>query len=210
MESKSPSEATATRRPGRPTVDRREEILDAAQRLYDSVGFEKTTIGDVARELGMSPANLYRSFPNRQAIDEGIARRKLSVIEDAAWAAARAGGDPATTLQQLSLAVLRETRRLLFSEQRMHHLCAVAARERWPVVDAYLDGLRGALRHVIMEGQRSGAFRKADPEALADAVNTALTKVWHPYMIEVFADEDLEATSDRVCELLTNGLISVK
>lgn len=210
MESKSPSEATATRRPGRPTVDRREEILDAAQRLYDSVGFEKTTIGDVARELGMSPANLYRSFPNRQAIDEGIARRKLSVIEDAAWAAARAGGDPATTLQQLSLAVLRETRRLLFSEQRMHHLCAVAARERWPVVDAYLDGLRGALRHVIMEGQRSGAFRKADPEVLADAVNTALTKVWHPYMIEVFADEDLEATSDRVCELLTNGLISVK
>lgn len=210
MESKSPSGATATRRPGRPAVDRREEILDAAQRLYDSIGFEKTTIGDVARELGMSPANLYRSFPNRQAIDEAIARRKLSVIEDAAWAAARAGGDPAAALKQLSLAVLRETRRLLFSEQRMHHLCAVAARERWPVVDAYLDGLRGAVRHVIMEGQRSGAFRKADPEVLADAVNAALTKVWHPYMIEVFADEDLEATSDRICELLINGLESIK
>ena len=210
MESKSPSGATATRRPGRPAVDRREEILDAAQRLYDSIGFEKTTIGDVARELGMSPANLYRSFPNHQAIDEAIARRKLSVIEDAAWAAARAGGDPAAALKQLSLAVLRETRRLLFSEQRMHHLCAVAARERWPVVDAYLDGLRGAVRHVIMEGQRSGAFRKADPEALADAVNAALTKVWHPYMIEVFADEDLEATSDRICELLINGLESIK
>jgi AcrR family transcriptional regulator len=209
MESKSPSGATATRRPGRPAVDRREEILDAAERLYDSIGFEKTTIGDVARELGMSPANLYRSFPNRQAIDEAIARRKLSVIEDAAWAAARAGGDPAAALRQLSLAVLRETRRLLFSEQRMHHLCAVAARQRWPVVDAYLDGLRGAVRHVIMEGQRSGGFRKADPEVLADAVNGALTRVWHPYMIEVFADEDLEATSDRVCELLVNGL-SVK
>ena len=209
MESKSPSGATAARRPGRPAVDCREEILDAAQRLYDSIGFEKTTIGDVARELGMSPANLYRSFPNRQAIDEAIARRKLSVIEDAAWAAARAAGDPAAALRQLSLAVLRETRRLLFSEQRMHHICAVAARERWPAVDAYLEGLRGAMRHVIMEGQRSGAFRKADPEALADAVYAALTRVWHPYMIEVFADEDLEATSDRVCELLVNGLAAV-
>jgi len=206
MESKLPSGAAATRRPGRPTVDRREEILDAAQRLYDSIGFEKTTVGDVARELGMSPANLYRSFPNRHAIDEAIARRKLSVIEDAAWDAAREGGDSAVVLQRLSRAVLRETRRLLFSEQRMHHLCAVAARERWPVVDAYMDGLRGALRHVIMEGQRSGAFRRADPEALVDAVNAALTRVWHPYMIEVFADEDLEATSDRVCELLVDGL----
>lgn len=204
MERKSPS--AAPRRPGRPAVDRREEILEAAERLYDSIGFEKTTIGDVARELGMSPANLYRSFPNRQAIDEAIARRKLSVIEDAAWAAARGGGDPALALQRLSQAVLRETRRLLFSEQRMHHLCAVAARERWPAVDAYMEGLRGALRHLIMEGQRSGAFRKADPEPLADAVHAALTRVWHPYMIEVFADEDLEATSDRVCELVVHGL----
>jgi len=206
MESKPRSGAAATRRPGRPAVDRREEILEAAERLYDSIGFEKTTIGDVARELGMSPANLYRSFPNRQAIDEAIARRKLSVIEDAAWAAARRGGDPALALQRLSQAVLQETRRLLFSEQRMRHLCAVAARERWPAVDSYMEGLRGALRHLIMEGQRSGAFRKADPEALADAANAALTRVWHPYMIEVFADEDLEATSDRVCELLVHGL----
>ena len=197
---------SSARRPGRPTVDRREEILEAAERLYDSIGFEKTTIGDVARELGMSPANLYRSFPNRQAIDEAIARRKLSVIEDAAWAAARSGGDPGVALRQLSRAVLRETRRLLFSQQRMHHLCAVAARERWPAVDAYMDGLRGALRHVIMEGQRSGAFRKADPEAMVDAVNAALTRIWHPYMIEVFADEDLEVTSDRICELLVSGL----
>jgi AcrR family transcriptional regulator len=206
MKSKPSSGETAARRPGRPAIDRREEILDAAQRLYELIGFEKTTMGDVARELGMSPANLYRSFPNRQAIDEAIARRKLSAIEDAAWSAARSGGDPGDALKRLSLAVLRETQRLLFSQQRMHHLCAVAARERWPVVEAYLDGLRGAVRHVVMEGQRSGAFHRADPEALADTVCAALTKVWHPYMIEVFADEDLEATSDHICELLVNGL----
>jgi len=205
MKSKPPSEASA-RRPGRPAVDRREEILDAAERLYDSVGFEKTTIGDVARELGMSPANLYRSFPNRRAIDDAIARRQLSVIEDGAWAVARSGGDAAQVLKQLSLVVLRETQRILLSEQRMRHLCAVAARERWPVVEAYLDGLRGALRHVIMEGQRSGTFRKADPEALADTIAAALTRVWHPYMIEVFIGDDLEAMSDRICDLLIGGL----
>ena len=206
MKSKAPSEATAARRPGRPAVDRRQEILDAAERLYDSIGFEKTTIGDVARELGMSPANLYRSFPNRRAIDEAIARRQLSVIEDAAWAVARSGGDPAQVLKQLSLVVLRDTQRILLRDQRMSHLCAVAARERWPVVEAYLDGLRGALRHVIMEGQRSGAFRKADPEILADTITAALTRVWHPYMIEVFMGDDLEAMSDRICDLLVGGL----
>jgi len=198
--------APTLRRPGRPSVDRREEILAAAEQLYDSIGYEKTTIGDIARELGMSPANLYRSFPNRQAIDDALARRKLMVIEDAAWAAARGGSDAATTLRELATTVLQETQRLVFSDRRMHHLCAIAARERWPAVQAYLDGLHGAVRHVIMEGQRSGTFRKTDPDAAAESVCAAFVKVWHPYMIEIFADEDLAQTAERISTLIVTGL----
>ena len=206
MKSKLQIPAAEARRPGRPSVDRREEILAVAERLYESIGFDKTTIGDVARELGMSPANLYRSFANRRAIDEAIAARKLAIIQDRAWAVARATRDPGAALEALSRAVLDETLRLSFSEQRVHHLCAVAAREKWPVVDAYLDGLRGAVRHVLMEGQRMGVFAKGDPEGLADTVCAALTRIWHPHMIEVFREEDLAATSDRICRLLVKGL----
>jgi AcrR family transcriptional regulator len=206
MKGKSSVKAVGVKRPGRPSVDRREEILEVAQRLYESIGFEKTTMGDVARELGMSPANLYRSFPNRQAIDEAIAGRKLAIIEDRAWAEARATRDAGAALEALSRAVLEETLRLMFSEQRMHQLCAVAGREKWPVVDAYLKGLRGAVRHIIMDGQHTGAFAKSDPEELADTVCAALTRIWHPQMVEVFSAEDLAATSDRICRLLVRGL----
>lgn len=206
MKRKSDSAAPETKRPGRPPVDRRAEILDVAQRLYDSIGFEKTTIGDVAREMGMSPANLYRSFPNRQAIDEAIAARMLSIIEDRAWAEARIPRDPGAALAALSRAVLEETLRLMFSQQHINHLCAIAAREKWPVVEAYLEGLRGAVRHIIMEGQRSGVFAKDDPELLADTVCAALTRIWHPQMVETFSDEDLAITSDRICALMVVGL----
>jgi AcrR family transcriptional regulator len=206
MKNKTPPSANAPRRPGRPPVDRREEILEVAERLYDAIGYEKTTLGDVARELGMSPANLYRSFPNRQALDEAIAERKLSVIEDRAWATARAGGDAAEALKALSRGVLEDTKRLILVENRMNQLCAVAARERWPVIDAYLDGLRGAVRHIIMEGQRAGAFAKSDPEELADTVCAALTRVWNPLMVQMFSDEDPARTSDRICVLLSKGM----
>lgn len=94
----------------------------------------------------------------------------------------------------------------LFSQQRVHHLCAVAAREQWPVVKAYMQGLRGAVRHVIMEGQRSGELAQADPEQLADTVCAALTRVWHPQMVEAFVQEDLADTSDRLCQLIMSGL----
>ena len=206
MKMKAPSAAPGAKRPGRPPVDRREEILEVANRLYDAIGFEKTTMGDVARELGMSPANLYRSFPNRQALDDAIAERKLSVIEDRAWATARGGGDPADTLKMLSRGVLEDTRRLMFSEDRVHQLCAVAARELWPAVQAYLEGLRGAVRHILMEGQRAGVFAKADAEDLADTVCAALTRIWHPLMVQTVSNEDLEASSDRICTLLSKGM----
>ncbi|MDP3768310.1 MAG: hypothetical protein Q8S13_09865 [Dehalococcoidia bacterium] len=154
----------------------------------------------------MSPANLYRSFPNRQAIDEAIAARKLAIIEDRAWAEARATRDPGAALEALSRAVLEETLRRLFSDSRVHQLCVVAAREKWPVIDAYLGSLRGAVRHIIMEGQRTGVFAKADPEEAADTVCAALTRIWHPQMVEAFRADDLPATSDRICRLLVRGL----
>ena len=194
------------KRPGRPPVDRREEILEAARRLYESIGFEKTTMGDIARDLGMSPANLYRSFPNRQAIDEAIAGRMLSRIEDRAWVEARAPRPAREALPAMSRAILEETLLRMFSQQKVHHLCAVAAREQWPVVTAYMQGLRGAVRHILMEGQRSGELAPGDPEQLADTVCAAMTRIWHPQMVDAFVNEDLAATSDRLCILITDGL----
>ncbi len=40
-------------------------ILDAAERLFRHYGYSKTTVADVARDLGMSPANIYRFFASR-------------------------------------------------------------------------------------------------------------------------------------------------
>lgn len=206
MNSKPSFAGPVAKRPGRPAVDRREEILDAAQRLYGEIGFDKTTIADIARDLGMSPANLYRSFPNRQAIDEAIAARLLSVIEDRAWIEARKVRPVSEALPALSLAVLEETRLRLINEQRANHLCIVATRERWPVITAYLQALRGAVRHVLMEGQRSGELVRSDPEILADTFCAAMTQVWHPQMIEAFAHEDLTAICERLCALMINGM----
>ncbi|MBX9815334.1 MAG: TetR/AcrR family transcriptional regulator [Sphingomonas sp.] len=196
------------RRPGRPSVDRREEILDTAERLYDRLGFEKTTMTDVARELGMSPANLYRSFANRREIDEAIALRKLRVIEDVAWRHARAAPqDAEKALETMILEVMRTTRQILFSGEILHRLCVVATAERWPTVDAFVDQLRGALRHVVIEGQRAGRFGAGDADRLAGAMLSALNAVWHPFMIEANGGGDLERNAAELVMLLQRALV---
>lgn len=205
---KSNASVLEPRRPGRPSVDRREEILDTAERLYDRLGFEKTTMTDVARELGMSTANLYRSFANRREIDEAIALRKLRVIEDIAWTCARAAPkDAKKALETLILEVMRTTRSILFSGDILHRLCVVATAERWPTVDAFVDQLRGALRHVVIEGQRGGHFASGDADMLAGAMLCALNAVWHPFMIEANGSGDLERDAAGLVVLLTRALV---
>jgi TetR/AcrR family transcriptional regulator, repressor for uid operon len=55
--------------------DRKNRILDAAERCFVRTGFHKATMQDVAADCGMSQGNLYRYFPSKDAIVAGLAER---------------------------------------------------------------------------------------------------------------------------------------
>jgi len=57
------------------TTDRHTRILDAAERCFARAGIHRTTMQDVASEAGMSPGNLYRYFPSKDALAAGLAER---------------------------------------------------------------------------------------------------------------------------------------
>jgi TetR/AcrR family transcriptional repressor of uid operon len=57
--------------PGR-EASRRRNILAAAERAFVRHGFHAATMQDVAVEAGMSPGNLYRYFPSKDAIVAGL------------------------------------------------------------------------------------------------------------------------------------------
>ncbi len=58
-----------------PSSDRRRQILDAAEQRFSRSGFHRTTMHDVAAEAGMSPGNLYRYFPSKDALVAGLCGR---------------------------------------------------------------------------------------------------------------------------------------
>src|SRR5271170_5151136 len=72
--------------------DTRARIIETAEALFRRLGFAKTAVADIAAELKMSPANVYRFFASKNAIVEAICRRCLSEVEEKAWAVARSKG----------------------------------------------------------------------------------------------------------------------
>jgi AcrR family transcriptional regulator len=66
----------ALRNPGEePSSERRQQILDAAERRFSRAGFHRTTMHDVAAEAGMSPGNLYRYFTSKNALVAALSER---------------------------------------------------------------------------------------------------------------------------------------
>ncbi len=60
------------------TDDTRARIMETAETLFRRMGFAKTAVADIAGELRMSPANVYRFFPSKNAIVEAICQRCLT------------------------------------------------------------------------------------------------------------------------------------
>ena len=84
-------------------ADRHDLIVAAAERAFVRHGFHAATMQQVADEAGMSAGNLYRYFPSKEALVEGICARDQRE-RSAAFATLVGGGGVLATLA----AMLRE------------------------------------------------------------------------------------------------------
>src|SRR3989440_13080419 len=62
--------------------DRREQIIDAAMRVFAQKGFTKATNKDIAREAGITPGLIFYYFESKDALLNAIleARSPLQVV----------------------------------------------------------------------------------------------------------------------------------
>src|SRR6266581_5543421 len=102
--------------------DTRARIMATAEALFRRLGFAKTAVADIASELGMSPANVYRFFPSKNAIVEAICQHCLGEVEEKAWAVARSKAPAAERLERLTLEILAYHKENLTGDQNVNEM----------------------------------------------------------------------------------------
>ncbi len=60
--------------------ERREQILNAANVYFRNYGYAKTTVADLAKAIGLSPAYIYKFFESKQAIGDAVCRQTLGRV----------------------------------------------------------------------------------------------------------------------------------
>src|SRR5579864_7094617 len=122
-------------------TDTRERILEVAERLFRQIGYQKTTVGDIAKELHMSPANVYRFFDSKKAIDEGVARVLMGEVEAEARAILRKPGPAAPRLRELIKTIHRMNSERFVGDSKLHEMVEIAMEESWEVCVAHVRTL---------------------------------------------------------------------
>jgi AcrR family transcriptional regulator len=90
----------------------RERIMVKADELFRQFGFGKTTVADIAGELGMSPANIYKFFSSKEAIIQASADRNLVALTEAVHRHVAAPGATLDRIEKVLLTVYRHTLRI--------------------------------------------------------------------------------------------------
>ena len=147
--------------------NRKGEILEAAMGLFARLGFKKTTLDDVAGEVGIVKSALYRYFSNKEELFNAVIDYLAKVhMEDVERAAKEAEG----TENKLR-AVLLSGHQAAVIRAREAAMPLEVWREIKPLVDERTEGYkRSAIdgtRRIIEEGMARGELVCEDPQMVA-------------------------------------------
>ncbi|OHV24492.1 MULTISPECIES: TetR family transcriptional regulator [Rhizobium] len=160
-------------------------ILDHAEAYIRRIGHKKTNVADIADNLDMSRANIYRFFPTRAAIDHGVFAR---LTDDTLSAITHIAGGPDTAPARLVtiLQVLhRRVREDFIHAPNIHALYVAAYLDNWAVTRLYLQRLIAILAKILREMNASSKLGVAGSVETAQAVVDAMNPFLHPLLVEL-------------------------
>jgi AcrR family transcriptional regulator len=189
--------------------DTRERILVVAERLFRQIGYQKTTVADIAKELRMSPANVYRFFDSKKAIHEGVARTLMGEGEDVTAAIANRSGPAATRLRELMTTINRMNSERYIGDSKLHEMVEIAMEESWEVCVAHMQTITESIAGVIAQGVASGEFEAPDVPLAAMCVCTGMMRFFHPQMIAQCANKP-GPEIDQMIDFVLAGLAAPK
>ena len=161
---------------------RRQEILDAATKLFANQGYHGTSMSEIAKEAEFSTGSLYNFFRNKEELYFKLMEEKIAGLEVMVYGALEGPGGIEDKLGRFIDVLLAyfETERdffRIFAEQRGQFELSAKGQFADVIHERYQHYL-GAMVNLMQQGIKDGLFKPLDPAELAlifmGIINTVL------------------------------------
>jgi AcrR family transcriptional regulator len=148
-----------SRRPDSSEI-RRNQILDAATKVFVRLGFQHARMDDIVEESGLSKGTLYWYFKSKEDIINAISRRLFTGELEKLEGLLEAEGTVGERLMQLTNYRVAGLKRMSNLVPIIFEFYALAVHQQWvkQFIGEYFKHFRGLLEDLIQQGIDRGEF----------------------------------------------------
>ncbi len=184
---------------------RRQQILEAFRKRLHHYGYDKTTMAEIAEDVGISVGSLYLEFRSKEDILAALMEETALAFEAEFG---RIAGSRAPAAQKL--------RKVLQARIELSDRCCREGTHSGEVLLAGLDRcvkMRSAkearylelVERILTEGVQAGELEVSDPKACAGLLRDAISVYLPPQSLER-SSEQVSRDARQLIDLLVRGL----
>ena len=189
----------------------RVDILDAAEQRLRTYGYGKTTMAEIAHDVNMSAANLYRYFDNKLDIGAALAQRcfadRYTILKEVVD---QANLSATEKLQAFVLTTLNYTHTQFSEAPKVNELVDIIVTERCDLIQQKIDNDLKLIKQILEYGVQQGDFAIDDMTTTAQAVQHATVKFSVPLFMSMYPLDEFERHARALVDLLIQGLSKKK
>lgn len=186
---------------------RRNQILDAATRVFVRQGFQHARMDDIVEESGLSKGTLYWYFKSKEDIINAILHRLFTGDLEHLESLLQAEGTASERLIQLTNHRVSGLKRMSSLVPIIFEFYAVAVHQQWvqQFINEYFQHFRTLLEELIQQGMDCGEFRQVNARNAAISFASLYDGLTLHWMIDPQTVQ-WEILSENAIPLLLDGL----
>ncbi|MGN0350073.1 MAG: TetR/AcrR family transcriptional regulator [Roseburia sp.] len=143
--------------------ERKNEIIDTAERLFAMKGYEQCSVNDILTEIGIAKGTFYHYFKSKEEVLDAIIGKATGIIaERVRKVVDNQNLSPDDTIVQVFLAMKIENQMEEGLLEEMHKVENTLMHQKSLV--SIMEVLAPILTQIVEEGNKSGAFHCEYPE----------------------------------------------
>ena len=182
-------------------------ILAAALKRVAKFGYTKTTMCEIASDVEMSPANIYRHFKSKQAILKSCAERFLEerfsvlqlIVEDKNKTATK-------KIKDYVLTLARVTQELTHGESHMPEVANIVTLAYPELRKETIKRHQDIINTILLQGVENKEFKKHPSPSSIAAFHIMLTVFEYPFLCHLYSKIEFENHAKEVAKVLIDAL----
>ena len=187
-----------------PLKEKRERILNIAQKIFAQFGIKKTTMDEIARMARMGKATLYYYFKDKEAIFAEVIRKESQIVKQKLNEAINKATTPQKKIEAYVLTRMQHLKELsnyytTLTDEYLEHYSFVE-KERRDFTQYEIE----TLKKILAEGVKQGIFKIDDVEVTARMITIAMKGFEYPLIVE--RKEEMEKDILLMLQILFKGI----